>query len=335
MGHNAELYIVGYLRAPGFILTRRILFPLPLRTERGRRNWQNASGYNERSKVEAAISRYKHVIADTLKSRDDARLATEIAIAVKSLNRMRDLGQAICSRVRVAQLIPRRRQSTLRKLYATKCAIGRQVGRDVELWSGLCRARNLARRNLKRNGRESPGRPGVPGARVWLGEGRLRHGETRDPGPGPEVRSPVPRHQRQGLSTEGLRPRRHARSQAGQGRGGRTPPTRNRVARRGAGYALRSEPLVAIARFPGHGRGRQGQYDQARHVRRESAGVPGRLVQAAHLGGPRSQRETGSRPSSWSRCRALAWIGQSAQPRAPQSETTWPRKSWSPPSTRR
>ena len=180
-------------------------------------NWQNASGYNKRSKVEAAISRYKHVIADTLKSRDDARRATEIAIAVKSLNRMRDLGQAICSRVRVAQLIPRRRQSTLRKLYATKCAIGRQVGRDVELWSGLCRARNLARRNLKRNGRESPGRPGVPGARVWLGEGRLRHGETRDPGPGPEVRSPVPRHQRQGLSTEGLRPRRHARSQLDKG----------------------------------------------------------------------------------------------------------------------
>ena len=35
----------------------------------------------------------------------------------------------------------------------------------------------------------------------------------------------------------------------GQGRGGRTPPTRNRVARRGAGHALRSEPLVAIARF--------------------------------------------------------------------------------------
>ena len=171
MGHNAELYIVGDLRAPGFILTRRILFPLPLPTERGRRNWQNASGYNERSKVEAAISRYKHVIADTLKSRDDARRATEIAIAVKSLNRMRDLGQAICSRVRVAQLIPRRRQSTLRKLYATKCAIARQVGRDVELWRGLCRARNLARRNLKRNGRESLVAPECPAPECGLEKG--------------------------------------------------------------------------------------------------------------------------------------------------------------------
>jgi hypothetical protein len=43
--------------------------------------------------------RYKRVIGDTLKSRDDARRETEVAIAIKSLNRMRDFGQAICSRV--------------------------------------------------------------------------------------------------------------------------------------------------------------------------------------------------------------------------------------------
>ncbi len=35
--------------------------------EHGRTNWQNASGYNKRSKVEAAISRYKCVIGDALK----------------------------------------------------------------------------------------------------------------------------------------------------------------------------------------------------------------------------------------------------------------------------
>src|SRR5208283_1655659 len=34
-----------------------------------------------------------------LKSRDDARRVTEVAIAVKTLNRMRDLGQPICVRV--------------------------------------------------------------------------------------------------------------------------------------------------------------------------------------------------------------------------------------------
>ena len=67
--------------------------------EDGRTNWQRASGYNKRSKVEAAISRYKRVIGDTLKSRDDGRRNTEVAIAIKSLNCMRDLGQAICVRV--------------------------------------------------------------------------------------------------------------------------------------------------------------------------------------------------------------------------------------------
>ena len=65
----------------------------------GRSNWQKASGYNRRVKVEAAISRYKRVIGDTLKSRDDARRVTEVKIAVKTLNRMRELGQANFVRV--------------------------------------------------------------------------------------------------------------------------------------------------------------------------------------------------------------------------------------------
>ncbi len=65
----------------------------------GRMNWQKAAGYNKRSKVEAAISRYKRVMGDALKSRDDARRGTEVAIAVRSLNRMRDLGQPIFVRV--------------------------------------------------------------------------------------------------------------------------------------------------------------------------------------------------------------------------------------------
>jgi hypothetical protein len=38
-------------------------------------------------------------LLQTLKSRDDARRMTEVAIAVKSLNRMRDLEQAICVRL--------------------------------------------------------------------------------------------------------------------------------------------------------------------------------------------------------------------------------------------
>src|SRR5208283_719655 len=40
--------------------------------EHRRMNWQKASGYNKRSKVEAAINRYKSVIGDALNSRHDA-----------------------------------------------------------------------------------------------------------------------------------------------------------------------------------------------------------------------------------------------------------------------
>ena len=67
--------------------------------EHGRVNWQKASGYNTRSKVEAAISRYKRVFGDTLKSRHDTRRATEVAIATKSLNRMNQIGRAIFTRI--------------------------------------------------------------------------------------------------------------------------------------------------------------------------------------------------------------------------------------------
>ena len=53
--------------------------------EHGRMNWQKASGCNTRSKVKASISCYKRVIGDILKSRHDTRRATEVAIAIKSL----------------------------------------------------------------------------------------------------------------------------------------------------------------------------------------------------------------------------------------------------------
>ena len=67
--------------------------------EHGRMNWQKTSGYNERSKVEAAMSRYKRVIGDALKSRHDDRRTTEVAIAVKCLNQMNELGRAKFVRV--------------------------------------------------------------------------------------------------------------------------------------------------------------------------------------------------------------------------------------------
>ena len=65
----------------------------------GRMNWQKTSGYNRRSKVKAAIGRYKRVIGDALRSREDARRLCEVHIAVKVLNRMLKLGRPFCVRV--------------------------------------------------------------------------------------------------------------------------------------------------------------------------------------------------------------------------------------------
>src|SRR5690242_7423278 len=68
-------------------------------TERGRLGWQKASGYNRRALAEAAMSRYKRVIGDTLRSRTDRRRATEVAIAARALNRMLELGRPESVRV--------------------------------------------------------------------------------------------------------------------------------------------------------------------------------------------------------------------------------------------
>src|SRR3954452_10027599 len=67
--------------------------------ERGRMGWQKASGYDRRALAEAAMSRYKRVIGDALRSRTDDRQATEVAIAVQALNRMLELGRPESVRV--------------------------------------------------------------------------------------------------------------------------------------------------------------------------------------------------------------------------------------------
>ena len=61
--------------------------------EHGRMGWQKASGYTLRALAEAAVSRYKRLIGDTLRSRTDGRQATEVAIAADVPNRMLDLGR--------------------------------------------------------------------------------------------------------------------------------------------------------------------------------------------------------------------------------------------------
>ena len=68
--------------------------------EKGRMGWQKTSGYNVRSRVEAAIGRYKQVIGDGLRFRTDARCASEVAVAVQVLNRMTELGRPISVRIK-------------------------------------------------------------------------------------------------------------------------------------------------------------------------------------------------------------------------------------------
>ena len=68
--------------------------------EKGRIGWQKASGYNVRSRVEAAIGRYKQVIGDGLRFRKDKRRAAEVAVATLALNRMLEMGRSISVRIK-------------------------------------------------------------------------------------------------------------------------------------------------------------------------------------------------------------------------------------------
>jgi hypothetical protein len=72
---------------------------LQLIAERGRMAWQKASGYNRRARAEAAISRFKRVVGDRLRSHKDERRATEMAVAVQALNRMLELGRPTYVRI--------------------------------------------------------------------------------------------------------------------------------------------------------------------------------------------------------------------------------------------
>ncbi|MBM6581253.1 hypothetical protein ILT44_13745 [Microvirga sp. BT689] len=67
--------------------------------EHGRVAWQKRSGYTRRALVETAISRFKRVIGDALRSRTDQRRATEISIAIHALNRMLELGRPTSVRI--------------------------------------------------------------------------------------------------------------------------------------------------------------------------------------------------------------------------------------------
>src|SRR4051794_32314045 len=67
--------------------------------EKGRIGWQRLSGYTKRSRVEAAIGRYKQVIGDGLRCHKDGCRATEVGGSVHVLNRMLELGRPISVRI--------------------------------------------------------------------------------------------------------------------------------------------------------------------------------------------------------------------------------------------
>ena len=61
--------------------------------------WQKHARYNVRALVEAFFSRWKRVIGNGLRFRRSSVRNTEIAIAVRILNRMLDLGRPDSVRV--------------------------------------------------------------------------------------------------------------------------------------------------------------------------------------------------------------------------------------------
>ncbi|MFT6944603.1 MAG: hypothetical protein ACI80I_002402 [Akkermansiaceae bacterium] len=55
--------------------------------------WQTSSGYNQHSRIETQIGRWKAVIGPRLKARSFESQKTEIKIGVSILNRMTELGR--------------------------------------------------------------------------------------------------------------------------------------------------------------------------------------------------------------------------------------------------
>jgi hypothetical protein len=55
--------------------------------------WQKSSGYNQRSRVETLIGRWKTVIGPKLKARSFENQKTEAKIGTRILNRITELGR--------------------------------------------------------------------------------------------------------------------------------------------------------------------------------------------------------------------------------------------------
>ena len=67
--------------------------------EKGRRTWQKAVGYGQRSLVETAMFRYQTLIDPTLRARKLATQKVEARLACSVINRMTQLGMPVSQRV--------------------------------------------------------------------------------------------------------------------------------------------------------------------------------------------------------------------------------------------
>jgi Transposase DDE domain len=68
--------------------------------EKGRRGWEKAVGYGQRSLVETAMFRYKTLIGPTLRARTLPAQKTEAHVACLVMNRMTQLGMPASERIR-------------------------------------------------------------------------------------------------------------------------------------------------------------------------------------------------------------------------------------------
>ena len=55
--------------------------------------WHGGSGYNQRSRIETQMGRWKAVVGHKLKARSFESQKTEVKIGVRILNRMTELGR--------------------------------------------------------------------------------------------------------------------------------------------------------------------------------------------------------------------------------------------------
>jgi hypothetical protein len=74
--------------------------PIQMIQQKGRRGWERAVGYGQRSLVETAMFRYQTLIGPTLRARQFEAQQVEARVACSVINCMTELGMPISQRVR-------------------------------------------------------------------------------------------------------------------------------------------------------------------------------------------------------------------------------------------